>query len=49
MKDPNLNMLDLSPDVLITAGLGIIVAVDFQDRGEILFTRTGAYFQSAEQ
>jgi hypothetical protein len=28
MQDPNLNMLDLSPHVFITAGLGISVGVD---------------------
>jgi hypothetical protein len=28
MKDPNLNRLDLSPHVYITAGLGISVGVD---------------------
>jgi len=49
MKDPNLNMLDLSPHVFITAGLGISVGVDFKDGGEILFTGAGGYFQSSEQ
>jgi hypothetical protein len=49
MKDPNLNMLDLSPPVSIPAGLGISVDVDFKDGGEILFTGAGGYFQSSEQ
>jgi hypothetical protein len=44
MKDSNLNMLDLSPHVFITAGLGISVGVDFKDGGEILFPVPAATF-----
>jgi hypothetical protein len=42
-------MLDLSPHVFISAGLGISVGVDSKDGGEILFTGAGGYFQSSEQ